>query len=89
VLTHAKVYNTTFIRWTTHNPAGLTDKDLTLAAACDALARDFGEVAPTNDDATASAACALRSVADRAVSSAGDCCTPKKVTTNEDTPNKS
>ncbi|GJC94025.1 pterin 4 alpha carbinolamine dehydratase [Colletotrichum higginsianum] len=38
------VYNTTFIRWTTHNPKGLSDKDLKLAMICDALAKDFGEV---------------------------------------------
>ena len=39
----AQVYNTTYIRWTTHNPRGLSAKDVELAAACDALARDFGE----------------------------------------------
>ncbi|KZZ90436.1 pterin-4-alpha-carbinolamine dehydratase family protein [Moelleriella libera RCEF 2490] len=37
------VYNTTFIRWTTHNPAGLSEKDVTLAALCDALAKDMGD----------------------------------------------
>lgn len=39
-----QVYNTTLIRWTTHNPKGLSDKDVHLAAICDALARDFGEL---------------------------------------------
>ncbi|KAL4729596.1 hypothetical protein ACLX1H_004016 [Fusarium chlamydosporum] len=41
-----KVYNTTFIRWTTHNPAGLSDKDVVMAVQCDALARQLGELAP-------------------------------------------
>lgn len=41
--TPLQVYNTTFIRWTTHNPAGLSEKDVTLAALCDALAKDMGD----------------------------------------------
>ncbi|KAK1759402.1 pterin 4 alpha carbinolamine dehydratase-domain-containing protein [Echria macrotheca] len=48
----SNVFNTTFIRWTTHNPKGLSQKDLDLAAACDALAAQFGE------DVTAAAAAA-------------------------------
>ncbi|KAI0843167.1 transcriptional coactivator/pterin dehydratase [Hypoxylon sp. FL0890] len=69
------VYNTTYIRWTTHNPKGLSAKDVELAAICDGLARDFGEIIEeTNDDNS----CSLKQVADRAVTNAGDCCTPKK-----------
>ena len=51
-----QLYNTTFIRWTTHKPRGLSSKDLELAAVCDALARDFGEIAqdPKDQDAGAS-----------------------------------
>ncbi|KAH7035572.1 pterin 4 alpha carbinolamine dehydratase-domain-containing protein [Microdochium trichocladiopsis] len=41
----SNVYNTTYIRWTTHEPKGLSDKDIELAAICDQLARDFGEQA--------------------------------------------
>ncbi|KJR82473.1 4a-hydroxytetrahydrobiopterin dehydratase [Sporothrix schenckii 1099-18] len=46
----SNVYNTTFIRWTTHNPGpglapGLTVEDTELAVLCDELARAFGEVA--------------------------------------------
>ncbi|KDN70311.1 putative pterin 4 alpha carbinolamine dehydratase [Colletotrichum sublineola] len=67
------VYNTTFIRWTTHNPKGLSGKDLKLAAICDVLARDFGEV-----EAEAAVSCGIRGLADKAASTAGDCCTPKK-----------
>ncbi|RYP42301.1 hypothetical protein DL768_010350 [Monosporascus sp. mg162] len=38
------VYNTAYIRWTTHNPQGMSAKDVELAAVCDGLARDFGEI---------------------------------------------
>ncbi|KAK1967372.1 transcriptional coactivator/pterin dehydratase [Colletotrichum sublineola] len=69
----SNVYNTTFIRWTTHNPKGLSGKDLKLAAICDVLARDFGEV-----EAEAAVSCGIRGLADKAASTAGDCCTPKK-----------
>ncbi|KAK4043394.1 pterin 4 alpha carbinolamine dehydratase-domain-containing protein [Parachaetomium inaequale] len=41
----SNVFNTTFIRWTTHHPRGLSSKDIELATLCDKLAADFGEVA--------------------------------------------
>ncbi|KAI8965772.1 transcriptional coactivator/pterin dehydratase [Daldinia sp. FL1419] len=68
----SNVYNTTYIRWTTHNPKGLSAKDVELAAICDGLASDFGEIIEEADT------CELKRVADRAVTNAGDCCTPKK-----------
>ncbi|KAI0852712.1 transcriptional coactivator/pterin dehydratase [Daldinia vernicosa] len=68
----SNVYNTTYIRWTTHNPKGLSAKDVELAAICDGLASDFGEIIEETDS------CELKQVADRAVTNAGDCCTPKK-----------
>ncbi|KAI1409092.1 transcriptional coactivator/pterin dehydratase [Hypoxylon sp. FL1857] len=71
----SNVYNTTYIRWTTHNPKGLSAKDVELAAICDGLARDFGEIIEENSGGDS---CSLRQVADRAVTDAGDCCTPKK-----------
>ncbi|KAH6635391.1 transcriptional coactivator/pterin dehydratase [Chaetomium sp. MPI-SDFR-AT-0129] len=40
----SNVFNTTFIRWTTHSPPGLSAKDIDLAIICDKLAADFGEV---------------------------------------------
>ncbi|KAK0751094.1 pterin 4 alpha carbinolamine dehydratase [Schizothecium vesticola] len=73
----SNVFNTTFIRWTTHNPKGLSSKDLDLAATCDALARDFGEVveeSTKDQDADADASCRLSSLADKAVTGSGDCC---------------
>ncbi|KAL2128323.1 hypothetical protein VTI74DRAFT_9351 [Chaetomium olivicolor] len=42
----SNVFNTTFIRWTTHHPKGLSQLDVDLAATCDKLAKDFGEVVP-------------------------------------------
>lgn len=76
-----KVYNTTFIRWTTHNPAGLSDKDVVMAVQCDALARQLGELAPDPETPSATEtgdqSCAIRGLADRAAGAAGDCCTPK------------
>ncbi|KAF9784217.1 hypothetical protein IL306_007990 [Fusarium sp. DS 682] len=75
------VYNTTFIRWTTHNPAGLSDKDITMAAQCDALAAQLGELPPEPEALVAAEtedqSCAIRGLADRAAGAAGDCCTPK------------
>ncbi|KAI8946901.1 pterin 4 alpha carbinolamine dehydratase-domain-containing protein [Xylaria longipes] len=74
----SNVYNTTYIRWTTHNPEGLSAKDVELAGLCDSLARDFGEVVVAVDSGDAAQSCSLRQVADRVVGDAGDCCTPKK-----------
>jgi len=68
----SNVYNTTFIRWTTHSPKGLSEKDLDLAAICDSMAKDFGEQAPEP------VSCEIRDVADKVTTSAGDCCTPKQ-----------
>lgn len=70
-----QVFNTTFIRWTTHNPKGLSSKDLDLAATCDALARDFGEVVEeSTKDQDASASSQLCSLTNKAVTGSGDCC---------------
>ncbi|KAL7274730.1 hypothetical protein RUND412_002355 [Rhizina undulata] len=40
----ANVYNKVTIRWTTHNPRGLSDKDLDMAKFCDEKAKELGEV---------------------------------------------
>ncbi|KAH6996390.1 pterin 4 alpha carbinolamine dehydratase-domain-containing protein [Ilyonectria sp. MPI-CAGE-AT-0026] len=71
----SNVYNTTFIRWTTHNPAGLSEKDVVMAAACDTLAAELGELAPEPE---ADQSCSIKGLADQAAIAAGDCCTPKK-----------
>ncbi|KAM0484373.1 hypothetical protein ACHAPX_001796 [Trichoderma viride] len=64
------VYNTTFIRWTTHVPKGLSDKDIGLAALCDALAKDFGELDPEP------ASCEMNNLANEVVKD-GNCCVKK------------
>ncbi|KAI2465495.1 transcriptional coactivator/pterin dehydratase [Annulohypoxylon bovei var. microspora] len=71
----SNVYNTTYIRWTTHNPKGLSAKDIELAAICDGFAKDFGEIV---EETSGDDNCVLKQVADRAVTNAGDCCTPKR-----------
>ncbi|KAI8723670.1 4a-hydroxytetrahydrobiopterin dehydratase [Fusarium sp. LHS14.1] len=77
----SNVYNTTFVRWTTHNPAGLSDKDIDMAAQCDTLAAQLGELPPEPVPEAAVEAegqsCAIRGLADQAAGAAGDCCTPK------------
>ena len=38
------VYNRTHVRWTTHNPAGLSSKDTSMARFCDHTAERLGEI---------------------------------------------
>ena len=38
------IYNRTQVRWTTHNPEGLSGKDVGMAKFCDDVAREKGEV---------------------------------------------
>ncbi|KAL1874532.1 hypothetical protein Daus18300_003551 [Diaporthe australafricana] len=71
----SNVYNTTFIRWTTHSPAGLSAKDTELAAICDGYAQSFGEVQEAPADGQS---CQLKGLADHVASASGDCCAPKK-----------
>merc|ERR1712093_60646 len=40
----SNVYNTTFIRWTTHSPPGLSEKDVVMVRFCDEKAGECGEV---------------------------------------------
>ncbi|KLU82733.1 hypothetical protein MAPG_01802 [Magnaporthiopsis poae ATCC 64411] len=75
----SNVYNTTFIRWTTHDPKGLSAKDVEMATKCDDLAREFGEQQQQEElSPTSAAACNLRDLASTAATSSGDCCGPKK-----------
>jgi len=71
----SNVFNTTFIRWTTHNPKGLSTQDLDMATICDTLARDFNEVVEQQAE---SSTCELSGLTNKAVTSAGDCCTPRE-----------
>lgn len=70
MIEHVQVYNTTFIRWTTHVPKGLSDKDISLATICDAMAKDFGELEPEP------LSCEMKDLADEVVKD-GNCCVKK------------
>ncbi|TKX26488.1 pterin-4-alpha-carbinolamine dehydratase [Elsinoe australis] len=41
------IYNKTHITWTTHNPSGLSSKDISMAQYCDEAASSRGEVDPS------------------------------------------
>ncbi|TQS35207.1 hypothetical protein Golomagni_04381 [Golovinomyces magnicellulatus] len=40
----SNIYNTVFVRWTTHSPAGVSEKDVIMARFCDYSAGELGEV---------------------------------------------
>lgn len=60
------------MRWTTHNPKGLSDKDISMAVICDDLARAFGELPPESEESSSGGA----DLVGCAVGAAGDCCGP-------------
>ena len=63
------IYNKTHIRWTTHNPEGLSGKDTLMARLCDEAAEKHGEL-PLEDGES--------SISGGGKVDAGDCCGPKK-----------
>lgn len=67
-----KVYNTTFIRWTTHSPSGLSEKDVIMAKYCDEQSEKCGEVENAETSAVG------KELADRVATEGGDCCAPKR-----------
>ena len=69
-----KVYNTTFIRWTTHAPQGLSEKDVLMARYCDEQALACGEVV----EAVESESTVGKELADRVAAEGAECCVPKK-----------
>jgi 4a-hydroxytetrahydrobiopterin dehydratase len=46
------VFNKTHIRWTTHNPEGLSRKDTEMARFCDEAGKQFGEAEPEDEVAS-------------------------------------
>lgn len=70
-----KVYNTTFIRWTTHSPPGLSAKDVLMAKFCDEKAEECGELAVEEGKEDGGVG---KGLADRVATEGGDCCVPKK-----------
>ncbi|CZR63903.1 related to pterin-4-alpha-carbinolamine dehydratase [Phialocephala subalpina] len=71
----SNVYNTTFIRWTTHSPPGLSEKDLIMARFCDEKAKECGEV--VEEDGSGDRMETQKGLVDRVASEGGDCCVPK------------
>ena len=69
-----KVYNTTFIRWTTHSPSGLSAKDTLMARFCDEQAEKFGEVREDEEKGGD----VERDLVDRVAVEGAACCVPKK-----------
>ncbi len=49
------VFTRTHIKWTTHNPKGLSAKDTYMARFCDDVAARRGEVSSTGHDGDAAA----------------------------------
>ncbi|RDA82957.1 hypothetical protein CP532_0873 [Ophiocordyceps camponoti-leonardi (nom. inval.)] len=70
----SNVFNTTLVRWTTHDPLGLSEKDVRLAAICDALAGDFQEV----DIKESTSDMSQKELLAKVVTDAGDCCSQGK-----------
>ncbi|KAF1987046.1 transcriptional coactivator/pterin dehydratase [Aulographum hederae CBS 113979] len=69
----ANVYNRVHIRWTTHQPPGLSENDVNMVEFCDRLAEELGQVKVEIVEET------LRGLVDTIENEAGDCCAPKKL----------
>jgi len=68
-----QVYNTTFIRWTTHSPPGLSEKDVVMARFCDEKAEECGELVVEEAEGELE-----KELVDRVATEGADCCVPKK-----------
>jgi len=82
----SNVYNTTFIRWTTHSPPGLSHLDVQMAAFCDEQGKAFGELPPQPAAAPGQPqedSSGVSALADSAVKAGGDCCVPKSARSAE------
>jgi 4a-hydroxytetrahydrobiopterin dehydratase len=73
----SNVYNTTFIRWTTHSPPGLSVKDVEMARFCDEQAVVFGEVVPESQEGEVVEGDVGKELAGRVAVEGGHCCVPK------------
>ena len=62
------IYNKTHIRWTTHNPEGMSSRDVNMARFCDDAGEQFGE-SPADPG---------NSKIDSGRTQADDCCGDKK-----------
>ncbi|WPH02004.1 putative pterin 4 alpha carbinolamine dehydratase [Acrodontium crateriforme] len=64
------IYNKTHVRWTTHNPEGLSSLDTTMASFCDAAGEKFGVLLTEPAEANVKSGEPLK---------AGDCCIKKSL----------
>jgi len=71
----SNVYNKTHIRWTTHQPLGLSAKDVLMARFCDDEAKKLGEILSDSDRPNSTDTLPL--LTDEIGKEAGDCCKPK------------
>lgn len=74
----ANVYNEVFIRWTTHEPKGLSEQDTKMALFCDEHARELGVVEAEGGACQVGGDGGIEGLADGLAKEAGDCCVPKK-----------
>lgn len=76
----SNTYDTIFVRWTTHRPKGLSEKDVLMAEVTDANAKEFGEVVKEEEGRSVSECQKddVKGLVKEVVESAGDCCGPRK-----------
>lgn len=74
----ANVYNTVSVRWTTHSPKGLSEKDVKMALFCDEHAKELREVVVEGGEDTGLEGDGVEGLVDGISKAAGDCCVPKK-----------
>lgn len=76
------MYNTVFVRWTTHQPKGLSEKDVAMAMFCDEHARELGVLVEEGREGgegdVKGEDGGVEGLADGLAKAAGDCCVPKK-----------
>ncbi|KAI6716704.1 hypothetical protein JHW43_000816 [Diplocarpon mali] len=72
----SNLYNTTFIRWTTHSPPGLSEKDVLMARFCDEKAAECGEL-EAEAGGEGEEGGREEELVERVVAEGGDCCMPK------------
>ncbi|KAI9660997.1 MAG: hypothetical protein M1821_009324 [Bathelium mastoideum] len=74
----SNIYNKTRIRWTTHSPSGLSEKDITMARICDAHAESLGGIPITQVAETGVTGSSTTPGLE-----AGECCVPKRANKTE------
>ena len=76
----SNTYNRVFVRWTTHNPVGLSEKDTKMAAICDEVAQRPDSLEQPDGDTSMNA-----KLSQTATQSAdGVCCGPSQAQSNKE-----